>query len=145
MKNKRKYSPSEMITFVEKGATIGLKEVTRRNRKQRIDEFIERTWPEEGKARLPRFILLDPGIREFMDSLHHDHINFRNTYIDMLDWFISFMDSLPDTNDVDDVANLARQFREQQANSGQEVSFTDAVAHVSGGNEQILKRILMTS
>ena len=143
MKNKRKYSTSEMVSFVEEGAAIGLKEVTRKNREQRINEFVERTWPEEGKARLPRSLLHDTGMREFMDNLYRDHIDFNNKYIDMLDWFISFMDSLPDTDDVDDVAKQARKFHEQQTNAGHAISFTDAVAHVSGcSNDRTLERIL---
>jgi hypothetical protein len=116
---------------VEQAKREGRSEFAKKLRQDRVNEFVERTWPKHGRPRLPRF-LLDTGIVEFMEQLDPEKVSSGSFELNQLDWFIGFMDRLPDTDDVDEVARKAQNLHFKEMKAGRAISFTQAVASLTG-------------
>ena len=114
---------------IEQAKREGRIQFAREVRRDRINDFVERTWPKHGKPKLPR-IILDTGIIEFMGQLDSEKISSGCAELNQLNWFISFMDKLPDTDDVDEVGRKAREFYFQEEKAGRTISFAQAVERI---------------
>lgn len=95
---------------------------------------------------LPAWV--DGGLQEFMEGLDGEEvISFsEENKQTRLDWFMDFMEQLPqsvnfkeivtradlpDNDNADDIARRAREFQDEEAKSGRDISITEAVAHVT--------------
>jgi len=70
------------------------REFAEKERKRGIDEFIARNFPKDGPGKLPP-ALLDAGVREFMEQLDGEAIEFaEGKTATPLTWFMNFLEGL---------------------------------------------------
>ena len=126
-----------------------VREFAETRRREKIDAFCEKTWPENGNPALPP-ALLDAGVKAFMERLDgSESIEFAEggDKQSQLDWFLGFLEGLPqsihfkevakrgedlpDNDDSEDIARRALEYQESEKKAGRVITVTQAVAHVT--------------
>lgn len=135
---KEKGKQAAQATFAEQQ-----KQKTRGDALARIKEFCEKAMKDGG----PPPALLDAGLQQFLEGLDcHSVIEFsEEKKATGLDWFLENFEKvvspqfgehansedIPDMDDANEIARLAIQFQEAEAEAGRTISMTEAVNHVT--------------